>query len=34
MAAAGSLDHEDLVEQVRQSFGPALHGDVEPAPPG
>ncbi len=33
VAAAGSLDHEDLVEQVRQGFGPALHGDVEPAPP-
>ena len=33
VAAAGRLDHDELVEQVRQSFGPVLHGDVEPAPP-
>ena len=33
VAAAGSLDHDDLVEQVRQSFGPVLQGEAEPAPP-
>ena len=33
VAAAGRLDHDELVEQVRQSFGAVLLGDVEPAPP-
>ncbi|MGO9961461.1 MAG: M16 family metallopeptidase, partial [Solirubrobacteraceae bacterium] len=33
VAAAGSLDHDELVAQVRQTFGDALHGQVEPAPP-
>src|SRR5450631_1549991 len=33
VAAAGSLDHDELVDQVRQTFGDVLHGQVEPAPP-
>jgi predicted Zn-dependent peptidase len=33
VAAAGSLDHDGLVDQVRQAFGGALDRDVPPAPP-
>jgi predicted Zn-dependent peptidase len=33
VAAAGSLDHDALVEQVRNAFGAALDQDVQPAPP-
>jgi predicted Zn-dependent peptidase len=33
VAAAGSLDHDALVDQVRQAFGGALDRDVPPAPP-
>jgi predicted Zn-dependent peptidase len=33
VAAAGSLDHERVVELVREAFGPVLAGDREPAPP-
>jgi predicted Zn-dependent peptidase len=33
VAAAGSLDHDGLTEQVRQAFGRALDRDVPPAPP-
>jgi predicted Zn-dependent peptidase len=33
VAAAGSLDHDGLVDQVRQAFGSALDRDVAPAAP-
>ncbi len=33
VAAAGSLDHDGLVDQVRQAFGGALDRDVPPVPP-
>jgi predicted Zn-dependent peptidase len=33
VAAAGSLDHDGLADQVRQAFGGALDRDVPPAPP-
>jgi predicted Zn-dependent peptidase len=33
VAAAGSLDHETLTEQVRRAFGPALDGGADPAAP-
>ena len=33
VAAAGSLDHDGLTEQVRQAFGRTLDRDVPPAPP-
>jgi predicted Zn-dependent peptidase len=33
VAAAGGLDHERVVEFVREAFGPVLDGDREPAPP-
>jgi predicted Zn-dependent peptidase len=33
VAAAGSLDHDALVEQVRKAFGAALDRDAQPAPP-
>jgi predicted Zn-dependent peptidase len=33
VAAAGSLDHDALVEQVREAFGAVLHAGVQPAPP-
>jgi predicted Zn-dependent peptidase len=33
VAAAGSLDHDTLVEQVREAFGAALDAGVQPAPP-
>jgi predicted Zn-dependent peptidase len=33
VAAAGSLDHDGLVDQVQQAFGGALDRDVPPAPP-
>jgi predicted Zn-dependent peptidase len=33
VAAAGSLDHDDLVRQVSAAFGPAITPDAEPAPP-
>ena len=33
VAAAGSLDHDELVDQVRQTFGDVLQGQVEPAAP-
>jgi predicted Zn-dependent peptidase len=33
VAAAGSLDHDHVVELVRQAFGPVLTGDTPPAPP-
>src|SRR6201992_2222405 len=33
VAAAGSLDHDGLVRQVSEAFGPALHPGAEPAPP-
>ncbi len=33
VAAAGSLDHERVVELTRAAFGPLLSGDVAPVPP-
>jgi len=33
VAAAGSLDHDDLVAQVSEAFGAALKPGAEPAPP-
>jgi predicted Zn-dependent peptidase len=33
IAAAGSLDHERVVELVREAFGPLLTGDREPGAP-
>ncbi|MGB6456991.1 MAG: pitrilysin family protein [Streptosporangiaceae bacterium] len=33
VAAAGSLDHEDVVELTRAAFGSLLSGDVPPVPP-
>jgi predicted Zn-dependent peptidase len=33
VAAAGNLDHDHVVELVREAFGPVLTGDREPAPP-
>jgi predicted Zn-dependent peptidase len=33
VAAAGSLDHDDLVERIRKAFGPVLAEAAEPAPP-
>jgi predicted Zn-dependent peptidase len=33
VAAAGSLDHEDVVELTRAAFGSLLTGDVAPVPP-
>ncbi len=33
VAAAGSLDHDHVVELTRAAFGSALAGDVPPAPP-
>src|ERR1700753_23093 len=33
VAAAGNLDHDTVVELVRQAFGPALDRAAEPAPP-
>jgi predicted Zn-dependent peptidase len=33
VAAAGSLDHDEVVDRVARAFGPALDGDREPAPP-
>ncbi|HJY73827.1 MAG TPA: pitrilysin family protein, partial [Streptosporangiaceae bacterium] len=33
VAAAGNLDHETVVELVRQAFGPALDRPAEPAAP-
>jgi predicted Zn-dependent peptidase len=33
VAAAGSLDHDRVVELVRDAFSPVLAGDREPAPP-
>ena len=33
VAAAGSLDHAEVVELTRAAFGPALTGNVEPLPP-
>ena len=33
VAAAGNLDHDTVVELVRQSFGAALDRTAEPAPP-
>jgi predicted Zn-dependent peptidase len=33
VAAAGSLDHDQVVDLVARAFGPALDGDREPAPP-
>jgi predicted Zn-dependent peptidase len=33
IAAAGSLDHERVVELTRAAFGSLLSGDVEPVPP-
>jgi predicted Zn-dependent peptidase len=33
VAAAGSLDHDRVVELVAKAFGPALAGDREPAAP-
>ena len=33
VAAAGNLDHDHVVEMVREAFGPVLTGDREPAPP-
>ncbi|HUZ27093.1 MAG TPA: pitrilysin family protein [Streptosporangiaceae bacterium] len=33
VAAAGSLDHDRVVELVREAFSPVLAGDREPAPP-
>src|ERR1700748_2963472 len=33
VAAAGSLNHDDLVQQVSEAFGTALRPGAEPAPP-
>jgi predicted Zn-dependent peptidase len=33
VAAAGSLDHAEVVELTRSAFGPALTGNAEPLPP-
>jgi predicted Zn-dependent peptidase len=33
VAAAGNLEHEQVVELVRQAFAPVLGGDRAPAPP-
>jgi predicted Zn-dependent peptidase len=33
VAAAGSVDHAELVGLTRAAFGPALTGDVDPLPP-
>ncbi len=33
VAAAGSLDHAEVVELTRAAFGPALAGSAEPLPP-
>jgi predicted Zn-dependent peptidase len=33
VAAAGSLDHAEVVELTRAAFGPVLTGDAEPVPP-
>jgi len=33
VAAAGSLDHAEVVELTRSAFGPALTGDADPLPP-
>jgi predicted Zn-dependent peptidase len=33
VAAAGSVDHDKVVELVARAFGPVLSGDREPAPP-
>ncbi len=33
VAAAGSLDHAEVVELTRAAFGPVLAGDAEPVPP-
>jgi len=33
VAAAGNLDHDTVVRQVREAFGPAAAGDAPPAPP-
>jgi predicted Zn-dependent peptidase len=33
IAAAGSVDHDDLVHQVSEAFGEVLHPGAEPAPP-
>jgi predicted Zn-dependent peptidase len=33
VAAAGSLDHDEVVELTRSAFGPALAGDADPVPP-
>jgi predicted Zn-dependent peptidase len=33
VAAAGSLDHDEVVELVAKAFGPALNGGREPAAP-
>lgn len=33
VAAAGNLDHDDVVRQVHKAFGDYLSGDGEPAPP-
>jgi predicted Zn-dependent peptidase len=33
VAAAGSLDHDEVVELTRAAFGPALAGNIDPVPP-
>ncbi len=33
VAAAGSLDHAEVVELTRSAFGPVLAGNAEPVPP-
>jgi len=33
VAAAGSLDHAELVDLTRSAFGPVLTGDAKPLPP-
>jgi predicted Zn-dependent peptidase len=33
VAAAGSLDHAEVVELTRSAFGPVLTGDADPVPP-
>ena len=33
VAAAGSLDHAEVVELTRSAFGPVLTGNAEPVPP-
>jgi predicted Zn-dependent peptidase len=33
VAAAGSLDHAEVVQLTRAAFGPVLTGDAEPVPP-